>query len=238
MKFKSAIFGFIAGAVTVATLGTAIGADTVVVGTLKPNISFKIDGNITKAPHSMTPINYNGYTYVPVRYISEMLGCNVEWNAYGDMVIVDFPEDRIKEVVREVEKIVYVNNSDDVDGNVYDQIPLTKRTSDFTVDITAYKYDETFNISEVYLTFESKDHNGVLLNQDDTCLIVDGEKYSISKRVNRLDNNWNNYIRDVDGAIDGYLAFDNVPKDAKAFTLQLVTIKDGTTSTTKINFAK
>ena len=129
MKIKSAIFGFIAGALSMATIGTVIGADTVVVGTLKPDISFKVDGTVSQAPRSMSPINYNGYTYVPVRYIGEMLGCNVEWNAYGNMVIVDYPEDKIKEVevIKEVEKIVYVEKGESVDGTVYSTLPVTKK---------------------------------------------------------------------------------------------------------------
>lgn len=239
MKFKSAIFGFIAGAVTVATLGTAIGADTVVVGTLKPNISFKIDGNITKAPHSMTPINYNGYTYVPVRYISEMLGCNVEWNAYGDMVIVDFPEDRIKEVVREVEKIVYVDSSDKVDGTVYKTLPVRLVTSDAEINVKGITRDDVLNTTKVMLKVKNteSENRNIQLDQDRCVLIADGKEYNLTERVSYTDSRWYNNIRS-DEEVEGYLTFDLVPEDVKEFTLKLVTTKNGKSTTSTINFIK
>ncbi len=238
MKIKSAIFGFIAGALSMATIGTAIGADTVVVGTLKPDISFKVDGEISKAPLSMAPINYNGYTYVPVRYIGEMLGCNVEWNAYGNMVIVDYPEDKIKEVVREVEKIVYVEKGESASGTVYSTLPVTKRTEDFEVDITGFVRNDTANKTSVYVTMENKQNENIQLDQDSCVLVVDGKEYPITSRTGLLDPKWYNNIKKSDGEVEGYLTFDLVPENVKQFTLKLVTIKAGKSTTTTINFTK
>lgn len=239
MKIKSAIFGFIAGALSMATIGTAIGADTVVVGTLKPDISFKVDGNISQAPRSMSPINYNGYTYVPVRYIGEMLGCNVEWNAYEDMVIVDYPEDKIKEVVKEVEKIVYVEKGQSVDGTVYSPLPATKKTSDFDIDVRTIIRDTTANKTTVYIEFENKQNENIQLDQDACVLTVDGKEYSITNRNSLLDQKWYNNIKQSDGEVEGYLTFDLIPEDAKQFTLKLVTRKGAESPvTTTINFTK
>ncbi|HIT72300.1 hypothetical protein B5E58_08195 [Tyzzerella sp. An114] len=237
MKIKSAVFGFIAGALCTATIGTAIGADTVVVGTLKPDIGFKIDGEVSYAPKSMSPINYNGYTYVPVRYIGEMLGCNVEWNAYGNMVIVDYPEDKIKEVVREVEKIVYVDKGDSVDGTVYSELPVTKRTSDFEVTLTGFIRSKDANKSTLYLTIENKQSENIQLDQDECVLTVDGEKYEITSRNSLLDAKWYNNIK-KDDKVEGYLTFELVPEDYKEMSIDLVTVKAGEKTTTTINFTK
>lgn len=239
MKIKSAIFGFIAGALSMATIGTVIGADTVVVGTLKPDISFKVDGTVSQAPRSMSPINYNGYTYVPVRYIGEMLGCNVEWNAYGNMVIVDYPEDKIKEVVREVEKIVYVEKGESVDGTVYSTLPVTKKTSDFDFDVRSIIRDTTANKTTVYIEIENKQNENIQIDQDACVLVVDGKEYSITNRHSLLDQKWYNNITKDDGEISGYLTFDLIPEDAKQFTLKLVTRKGAEKPvTTTINFTK
>lgn len=235
MKIKSAVFGFIAGALCTATIGTAIGADTVVVGTLKPDVNFKIDGKISQAPRSMSPINYNGYTYVPVRYIGEMLGCTVDWK--DNTVVVDYPEDKIKEVVREVEKIVYVDKGDSVDGTVYSELPVTKRTSDFEVTLTGFIRSESANKSTLYLTIENKQGDNIQLDQDDCVLTVDGKKYEITKRNSLLDAKWYNNIK-KDDKVEGYLTFDLVPEDYKEMSIKLVTVKAGEKTTTTINFTK
>lgn len=235
MKIKSAVFGFIAGALCTATIGTAIGADTVVVGTLKPDVNFKIDGKISQAPRSMSPINYNGYTYVPVRYIGEMLGCTVDWK--DNTVVVDYPEDKIKEVVREVEKIVYVDKGDSVDGTVYSELPVTKRTSDFEVTLTGFIRSESANKSTLYLTIENKQGYNIQLDQDDCVLTVDGKEYPITKRNSLLDGKWYNNIK-KDDKVEGYLTFDLVPEDYKEMSIKLVTVKAGEKTTTTINFTK
>lgn len=235
MKIKSAVFGFIAGALSVATIGTAIGADTVVVGTLKPDIAFKVDGELSYAPRSMSPINYNGYTYVPVRYLSEMLGCSVEWNGYGDMVIIEYPEDKIKEV----EKIVYVEKDSEDDKVVYSKLPASIKTNNFDVSVNVMTSDERYQNTKLYIGIENKNSENIQVVQDECTLTVDGKEYPFLNQSIYIDNRWYNDIKKDDGKVEGSLTFKYVPDDAKNYTLNIVT-RNGYNerTTTTINFTK
>ena len=237
MKFKYGVFGFFLGAVFVSTINNVIGADSIVVGTLKPDISFKIDGKVLKAPYNMTPINYNNYTYVPVRYISEMLGCEVKWNEYGDMIIIDYPENRIVEKEKVIEKIVYVDKGNKVDGDLYSELPVTKKMGDFDITINTISFDKTYNRMKIYFSFTNNSDYPIQIDQDNCILTIDNKDYNLTNRFESIDKQWYNYVNPNNTA-EGYLTFDNIPEDSKYMKLKIITNKENENLSTYINFFK
>ena len=97
-KWKPAVFGFIAGAMTMVTV-TALGAYSQVTVSLFPDVTFRFDGERVASPSDQPVLNYQGYTYVPLRFVAETLNAEVNWDAAARLVdVVSDKKTYIKEV--------------------------------------------------------------------------------------------------------------------------------------------
>ena len=68
-KFKGAAIGFIAGALSMVTV-TAFAAYSEGPATLLNDVLFTFNGETKASPSDQPVLNYNGYTYLPVRYVA------------------------------------------------------------------------------------------------------------------------------------------------------------------------
>jgi hypothetical protein len=103
--------------------------------TLKINDKFAIK-NGTRVNLDTAAVMKNGRTMVPVRFISEVFGCKVNWNGTSNTVLVETPDYKIKDAT-EFEKV-------DVKDFIKGTFPKDKKTiylgsaSDFPITIDGY----------------------------------------------------------------------------------------------------
>jgi len=240
-NIKTLIIGFAAGAAFMFTT-SAIAANANVTAVLTPDIFFKVDGEVV-APASDQPIlNYNNRVYVPIRFAATLTGATVDWDVASRKVVITKPEAEVveKEVVKEVEKIVYVDSSLNPDSStaVYSSLPLTKNTSDYKIEVTGISRKPTESITKVFLTLENKQENKIQLEQSDSKLIVDGEEYPLTSIRAQWDNSWYNDIEE-DDENEGSLAFTLIPEDWSQASLTVTfreNITDGDTKTVTFYF--
>ena len=95
MKSKFAKAVSICGIVVIAGLST-VGATTVyntVSATLRPDIMVKFNNEAIELKdangEALTPIIINGSTYLPLRAISNLVGLKVDWDAEGQMILLE-----------------------------------------------------------------------------------------------------------------------------------------------------
>ena len=75
-NIKGVAMGFVAGALCMVSV-TAFAAYPQVMTSVLNDVLFQINGEKVASPSDQPVLNYNGYTYVPVRYVSEALGAEV-----------------------------------------------------------------------------------------------------------------------------------------------------------------
>lgn len=243
-NFKMLAIGFVAGVACMVTT-SAIAANTSVTATVAPDIFFSADGTVVAPPSDQPILNYNDRIYVPVRFAAELTKAEVDWDVVNHKVVITSPKQEVieKEVIKEVEKIVYVDANDNPNNDkvVYSTLPIKKTESNYTVEVTGVSRQESAQQTRIFLTLDNKNDNPIQLVQDESKLTVDGEEIKYSKLISQWDNEWFNNIEN-DTEYDGYLLFDMVPEDWMTASLELKVRNNGgsdnETKTIKVNFKK
>lgn len=220
---KTLAMGFVIGAACMMTT-TAIGASKTVSAIINDNLFFRINGEFSKATEEDAILNYNGYNYVPLRFIAEKLGCDVQWDPVTKTVTVRGaePTEKIVEVekVVEVEKIVYVNDENAEGSKVYKKLPTSYKTNEFEIELLGLARRSTDDQTRVFVNIINNRQEVLQLDQKQTVLTVDGKEYKMSDMVAYWDQNWYNDVRSNDEK-EGYLVFDLIDEDWSTASLEL-----------------
>lgn len=220
---KTLAVGFVVGAACMMTT-TAIGASKTVSAIINDNLFFRINGEFSKATDENPILNYNGYNYVPLRFIAEKLDCDVDWDAVTKTVTIRGaePTEKIVEVekVVEVEKIVYVNDESVEGSKVYKKIPTSYKTNEYEIELLGIARRTSDDQTKVFVNVINKGDGTVQLNQKESVLTVDGEEYKMSDMIRDWDQNWYNDVKRNDEK-EGYLVFDLIDEDWSTASLEL-----------------
>ena len=225
-NWKSVLIGFAAGAMCMATTPAFAGIYKAVQAQLMPDVLFDIDGKVVGSPSNQPVVNYNGYIYVPIRFIADSLDCQIAFDPVTKRVEIVSPEPEVieKVVEKEIEKIVYVDQSDDPDYVVYNKLPVTVYRDGYKIALRTIMMDDKDGggkkRTRTYLTVENTDISKVSLMPYDTKLTLDGVEYDVSTSGGgRWDDNWDETIRKEEEK-EGYILFDGVDYDYSKGTLE------------------
>ena len=228
--WKGVVAGFAAG--ILCTGAVAVGASTTVQTYLMDNARIFVDGELQAIPDGQSILNYNSRIYVPIRFVSECLGADVNWDAANNYcMITSNPEVVEKVVEKEVEKIVYVDKDEvDSDTKVYQKLPITFETSEYKISITGISRRTNDNTTKVFITVENDEdnRNNIQLIGWEAKLVADGENYAYSG-YEKQDADFDNSLQ-AGEEIEGYLLFDLVPEDYKNCELT-ITLREDTSNT-------
>lgn len=234
-NWKTLVMGFVAGAACM--IGTtALAAGMNVSAYLSGDITFNIDGKNVAQDGDMPVLNYNSRVYVPISFVAEQLGCTATWDVVRRQVVLTSPEPQIieKVVEKEVEKIVYLDSSEDPNGNKgYSSLPVTTRTNEYELSITGVSRDEIDKLTKIYVLLDNKGDKRLQLVQNNTKITVDGEEMGLTKRIDDWDKGWYNEVKRKT-EYDGFLRVDDIPEDWQYMTIEMtIRINDGTNMKTE-----
>lgn len=232
-NFKSIALGFVAGSLCMVTV-TAFASYMDITAKVMNDLIFKVDGAKMASPSDQPVLNYNGYTYVPMRYMTEVMGGTIDWDIANR--IIDVQTDKktyIKEV--EVEKIVYVEkDSTDSTTAVYSKLPIKQHVNGKIVEVNGISiggYNSALgiqtNISRVFVSIDNESINRVQLVASASKLTVDGEEIAIS--ISQQDPTWVSGDIEVGAYKEGYIEFGKFDEKFDRATLELF-IRDQTTN--------
>lgn len=212
-KFRNAAAGFVAGALCMVSV-TAFGAYSDVTAKLFNDVTFKFDGVATASPANQPVLNYNGYTYVPIRYVSDNLGATIDYDIATR--VIDIQSDKktyIKEVP--VEKIVYVEKDSDEAKSIvtYDSLPQKSKKNKHTVEVTSVSRDPFIGYTKIFLDVDNDNVVRCQMIPSKATLVVDGEEVNASKLVTRWDDGWSTSDIQYDDSYEGYLLFDLIDEE-------------------------
>lgn len=225
-SWKAILMGFAAGAMCMATTPVFAGIYKVVQAQLMPDVLFDIDGKVVGSPSNQPVVNYNGYIYVPIRFVADSLDCQIAFDPVTKRVTMVSPEPEVieKVVEKEVEKIVYVDQSDDPDYVVYNKLPVTVYRDGYKIALRTIMMDDEEGggkkRTRTYLTVENTDISKVSLMPYEAKLTLDGVEYDVSSSGGgRWDDNWDETIKKEEER-EGYILFDGVDYDYSKGSLE------------------
>jgi len=218
-KYKGVVMGFVAGAMCMVTVSAMAATYAKVQATVLHDVIFEFNGEKVASPSDQPVLNYNGYTYLPVRFVGESLDAEVNWDPAKRLVSVDLEPEVIEKVV-EVEVPYYVTDPDKVSGS-YEEMPLSVEKDAFEVKVRTFIRDKGLNQTKVVLACynESTKDEAFTISNSSAKLVVDGEEIGLHPLPSRWDNQWGRkYIKSIDDDDDrteGYLMFEYIPSDWK-----------------------
>ena len=212
-NFKSVAMGFAAGAMCMVTV-TAMAAYSDVTAKLWNDITFNINGNSVASPSDQPVLNYNGYTYVPLRFVTESLGGEASFDAAKKQVSVEVAEKVVEKEVEVIKEVpVYIDKDSSGDKEVkhrYEKLPVKSKKDHYTIEITGMTRNTIQNITKVLVDFDNDEESSEYyqLVPSKSKLTVNGKEISLTKVNSLMDNSW--YLGDIapDEEKEGFIAFD------------------------------
>lgn len=211
-------------------------ADTVntVTAYLRNSFSITYDGEVQdKKDYDL--LVYKDRSYMPVRYLSEMLGCDVKWDEAAKSITIAKPAETPKATVPDNEKPSQNGGKTPVlDNTGYGTLPQSKETLDYKLTATFLGVEQDSDNPEgrcLYIRLTNKsDNKNMRLDQGSTVFDINGVKSKYQTVDPELyDKKWYTQIAygtDVEkdkNEIEGYI---RLPKT--------ITSKDMVTVTTNI----
>ncbi len=237
--WKSIALGFIAGAVAMTATPVLGAVYKSVSAVLMHDVMFQVGEKTVSSPSDQPVLNYNGYTYVPTRFVADALGCEVQWNPASRKVIITPAKQEVKTeyVEKEVEKIVYVDKGSEEGAKVYSAIPVKYYGDGYTVILTSVSMNKDTvggkQRTRTYITVENDRLDKVELVPDDAILTLDGKEYSQPISETLWDDTWRSEYAKKDDELKGYLIFDGNNNEYSTGTLEFkVRVNDDNQLTT------
>lgn len=233
-KFKNLVIGFVAGAMCMSGI-SAYAEYSSVSASVFDDVTFVFDGERTASPSDLPVLNYNNYTYVPLRYVAETLGAKVEWKIPTRTIdIISDKKTYVKEV--EVEKIVYVEKGEvDNDTAVYSKLPLKAKDNRQIVEVLGVSRDEGAHYTKIFISVENKGQFGIQVIPSSGKLTVDGVEVKTFAMPRYWDDSWETSYIENDEEREGYLCFDLIDEDYEKIALEFQ-VRDLEDEITTYNF--
>ena len=211
-NFKSVAMGFVAGSLCMVTV-TAMAAYSDVTAKLWNDVKFNINGSVVNSTDQPT-LNYNGYTYVPLRFITESLGGEASYDTVSKTVSVNLPEKVVEkevEVVKEVPVYIDKNTSEGKDVQyTYSSLPQKSSKNNYTVEVTGVTRNTANNTTKILVKIDNSEDSSdnLQLQPTKSKLTVNGKEVALTKINNQQDNSW--YLADIqpDEDKEGYVTFE------------------------------
>lgn len=217
-KYRLLLVGMIIGCLcTLSTQVFAISANAVTAW-VSNLITIEFDGEIKPVPEGDNILTYRDHIYVPVRFVAENLGADVDWDYEMKRIKITSPK---KKIIIEEKKKEEEKKEPEIK---YEKMPVTKNYVDMLVGVTAVVNDDYD--TRIYVTLENKKNIPLQLLQSESKIKVDGREYSIDKVTPyKIDKQWYQNIKE-DQTAEGYIIIPKIPKDAKEMHLVVKVLKN------------
>ncbi|MCL1806390.1 MAG: copper amine oxidase N-terminal domain-containing protein [Oscillospiraceae bacterium] len=235
LNAKISVKSILALALVVSFIPLAVAAAPVIVNinaVMRPDFTIKLDNEVQSLNDSMgnptAPIVYNGTTFVPLKAISKLLGCEVTWDGSTDTVSIFSPGFTIRDGVSlvnnsEWDRTLWWSSMDGVAG-----IPQPK--DDFGNEMNVYS--QALRVRDINSAIKA---NTLMLNVTGTKVSFDGVYFTrgndTAGAMLTIRNGSRDgvilYEADIPDGFSGGFAFDLKGATALSFEAKGVTVFTG-----------
>lgn len=187
---------------------------------IRNDYRIEYNGEEKKLPEGYQILVYQNRTYLPLRYVGELLGADIQWDGETNTASI-FQE----------------KNPGIIDTTGYGVLPQSVETLDYRITATALMGKDDTEGARLYLSLKNKSDSVLRLDQGSTVFEIDGKKYTYRDVDSLLyDSRWYTTYLEKDAEAEGYLRLPKEAKEASRITMTFHLTQDGNTEPIPVTF--
>ena len=187
---------------------------------IRNDYHIEYNGEEKKLPEGYQILVYQNRTYLPLRYVGELLGADIQWDGETNTASI-FQE----------------KNPGIIDTTGYGVLPQSVETLDYRITATALMGKDDTEGARLYLSLKNKSDSVLRLDQGSTVFEIDGKKYTYRDVDSLLyDSRWYTTYLEKDAEAEGYLRLPKEAKEASRITITFHLTQDGNTEPIPVTF--
>lgn len=196
---------------------------TAVSAWIRNDYRIEYNGEEQNLPDGYDILVYQDRTYLPLRYVGELLGADIQWDKETNTASI------------QQEKTP--DTSDVIDTTVYGTLPQSVETLDYRITATSLMGKDDREGARLYLSLKNKNDTVLRLDQGSTVFEIDGKKYDYGD-IDSLyyDSRWYLYYLEKDQEVEGYLRLPPEASDASHVTVTVNLTRDGQSEPIPVTF--
>ena len=187
---------------------------------IRNDYRIEYNGEEKKLPEGYQILVYQNRTYLPLRYVGELLGADIQWDGETNTASI-FQE----------------KNPGIIDTTGYGVLPQSVETLDYRITATALMGKDDTEGARLYLSLKNKSDSVLRLDQGSTVFEIDGKEYTYRDVDSLLyDSRWYTTYLEKDAEAEGYLRLPKEAKEASRITITFHLTQDGNTEPIPVTF--
>lgn len=187
---------------------------------IRNDYHIEYNGEEKKLPEGYQILVYQNRTYLPLRYVGELLGADIQWDGETNTASI-FQE----------------KNPGIIDTTGYGVLPQSVETLDYRITATALMGKDDAEGARLYLSLKNKTDSVLRLDQGSTVFEIDGKEYTYRDVDSLLyDSRWYTTYLEKDAEAEGYLRLPKEAKEASRITITFHLTQDGNTEPIPVTF--
>lgn len=187
---------------------------------IRNDYRIEYNGEEKKLPEGYQILVYQNRTYLPLRYVGELLGADIQWDGETNTASI-FQE----------------KNPGIIDTTGYGVLPQSVETLNYRITATALMGKDDAEGPRLYLSLKNKSDSVLRLDQGSTVFEIDGKEYTYRDVDSLLyDSRWYTTYLEKDAEAEGYLRLPKEAKEASRITITFHLTQDGNTEPIPVTF--
>lgn len=187
---------------------------------IRNDYRIEYNGEEKKLPEGYQILVYQNRTYLPLRYVGELLGADIQWDGETNTA-----------------SIFQKKNPGIIDTTGYGVLPQSVETLDYRITATALMGKDDAEGPRLYLSLKNKTDSVLRLDQGSTVFEIDGKEYTYRDVDSLLyDSRWYTTYLEKDAEAEGYLRLPKEAKEASQITITFHLTQDGNTEPIPVTF--
>ena len=207
-----------------------------IAASINDSFSVSVNGENKSLPDDSHILVYNNRSYLPVRAVSEMLGCKVDWDDATKKISITQDSGKKDDGKIDTEKpTTGDDNKSDTSKSDYKALPQIYEVTGFRADAESYFTDEYGD--RLYIKLKNKEDGILRLVSSSVKFTVNGKTYTANDALTGYwDTRWYTQYMDKDDELEGYLRLPNELDNFDNFDVYFEVQRDGSTDKYGVNF--
>lgn len=191
-----------------------------ITASIRDDYTIRYNGETQSLPPTYHILSYQDRTYLPIRYVSDLLGADIDWNGTTNTITIEQKK----------------TPSDVIDTTEAGTLPQTIETVDYRITASVLVKD-TSGEDRLYLHLKNKYDTTLWLDQSNVVFNIDGKTYpySVIDSLN-YDKRWYIQTLDKDEEMEGYLRLPQEARNAEMVQVTLHLIQDDESKPIPVTF--